>query len=238
MSNQLAALSPIQTASATDQVFDVLYQALITFGLPPGSKVSETEIAKQLGVSRQPVRDAFFRLSQLGFLLIRPQRATLITKITETDVLQAAFLRTALEAACIREATVNMSRDDLSELRSLLARQKQAIASGSRSLFHELDDLMHKRLCEMSGHGYAWPLIQEQKAHIDRVRFLSLTFGQQDAYDQHEDILVALDRRDADLAETRLRDHLGRIRKILPTVRAANPQYFENTDASPNAAKV
>lgn len=228
MSNPLATLTPLQTASATEQVFDVLYRALITFGLPPGSKVSESEIAKQLGVSRQPVRDAFFRLSQLGFLLIRPQRATLITKITEQDVLHAAFLRAALEAACIREAAEVLTEQDHAELHSLLAQQAQAIAAGERSRFHELDDLMHKRLCEMSGHGYAWPMIQEQKAHIDRVRYLSLSFGQQDAFDQHGDIIEALKDKDPDLAESRLRDHLSRIRKILPAVRDANPQYFDD----------
>lgn len=221
-------LATIQTSTATDQVFDALYRALITFGLEPGAKVSEADIAKQLGVSRQPVRDAFFRLSQLGFLLIRPQRATLITKITEKDVVQAAFARTALEVACIRDAAVCVTDDELTELWALLAQQKLAIDSGERSKFHELDDLMHQRICEISGHGYIWPLILEQKAHIDRVRYLSLTFGQQDAYDQHEDILDGLKARDPDLAEKRLRHHLSRIGGILPTVRKANPQYFED----------
>lgn len=228
MPNPLAALAPIQTTSATEKVFDVLYRALITFDLPPGSKVSETEIAKQLGVSRQPVRDAFFRLSQLGFLLIRPQRATLITKITEADVRHAAFLRCAIEAACIREGTDALSTQDLAELRRLLDQQAQAIAEGARNQFHDLDDLMHKRLCEMSGHGYAWPLIHEQKAHTDRVRFLSLSFNQADAFEQHEAIFAALSARDAELAEQRLRHHLERIRKILPAIREANPQYFDD----------
>ncbi|WP_138467219.1 GntR family transcriptional regulator [Poseidonocella sp. HB161398] len=230
MPDTIAPLSAIQTATATDQVFEALYHALITFGLPPGTKVSEAEIAKQLGVSRQPVRDAFFRLSQLGFLSIRPQRATLITKISEKGVHQAAFVRAALEAACIRDAVKHITEEDLAELSTLMARQKLATETGPRSVFHELDDLLHKRICEMSGHGYAWSLIQEQKAHIDRVRFLSLSFGQQDAYDQHVTIVAALAARDPDAAETCLRDHLSRIRNILPVVRAEHPQYFEDPD--------
>ncbi|MBE3638208.1 GntR family transcriptional regulator [Mangrovicoccus algicola] len=230
MPDTIASLSAIQTATATDQVFEALYHALITFGLPPGTKVSEAEIAKQLGVSRQPVRDAFFRLSQLGFLSIRPQRATLITKISEIGVHQAAYVRAALEAACIRDAAACIGAEDLAELRTLIARQKLAIETGPRSVFHELDDLLHRRICEMSGHGHAWSLIQEQKAHIDRVRFLSLSFGQQNAYDQHVDIVEALAAGDADAAETCLRDHLSRIRSILPVVRQENPQYFEDPE--------
>lgn len=222
-------LPTIQTATATNQVFDALYDALINFRLAPGSKVSEAEIARQLGVSRQPVRDAFFRLSQLGFLLIRPQRATLITKISEKSVLQAAFIRAALEAACIRDAAVNLTEAHIAELRALLTHQKVAVETEDRNLFHETDDKLHQRMCQMSGHGYTWSLIQEQKAHIDRVRILSLSLGQKIAYDQHCSIVDALAEHDPDKAETALREHLSRIRLILPTIREENPQYFEDT---------
>lgn len=68
--------------SATEQVFQSLYAAVVTLKLLPGTKVSEAEVARQMDVSRQPVRDAFFRLSELGFLTIRPQRATLISRIS------------------------------------------------------------------------------------------------------------------------------------------------------------
>ena len=226
----IAPLSAIQTVTTTDQVFESLYHALITFKLPPGTKVSEIEIAKALGVSRQPVRDAFFRLSQVGFLLIRPQRATLITKISSQAVLQASFIRTALETACFLDAVNTMTEDDFDEIRSLLAQQKTAIAADERSKFHELDDRMHQRICEMSGHGYAWALIQEQKAHMDRVRFLSLSFGQQTAFDQHLSITDALFARDADAVQKHLEEHLGRIKYILPQIREEHPQYFEDSD--------
>ena len=226
----IAPLSSVPTVTTTDQVFASLYSALITFKLAPGTKVSEIEIAKTLGVSRQPVRDAFFRLSQMGFLLIRPQRATLITKIASQAVLQASFIRTALETACIRDATDALTETDFDEIRGLLAQQKRAIDADERTTFHELDDLMHQRICEMSGHGYAWALIQEQKAHMDRVRFLSLSFGQKTAYDQHLTITDALFARDKDAVQHHLEEHLGRIRYILPEIRDQYPQYFEDSE--------
>lgn len=227
----IAPLSSVPTVTTTDQVFASLYSALITFKLAPGTKVSEIEIAKTLGVSRQPVRDAFFRLSQMGFLLIRPQRATLITKIASQAVLQASFIRTALETACIRDATDALTETDFDEIRGLLAQQKRAIDADERTTFHELDDLMHQRICEMSGHGYAWTLIQEQKAHMDRVRFLSLSFGQKTAYDQHLTITDALFARDKVAVQQHLEEHLGRIRYILPEIRDQYPQYFEDNEA-------
>ena len=230
MTAMLAPLTSQLAQTTTDQVFEALYQGLITFQLEPGAKISEAEIAKQLGVSRQPVRDAFFRLSKLGFLSIRPQRATLITKISSSKVAQAAFVRCALEVACIHEAVEKITDADLQELNLILARQKEAIDNGQQSEFHDLDNYLHRRICEMAGHGYAWPLIQEQKAHIDRARFLSLSFEQSDAYDQHCNILQSLIKRDAEKAEADLRHHLGRIHEFLPQIRDANPQYFEDTE--------
>tara|TARA_R110002126_G_scaffold108792_5_gene245528 strand:- start:431 stop:679 length:249 start_codon:yes stop_codon:yes gene_type:complete len=73
----------VQDKSATNQVFQVLNRAIITLQLPPGEKISEAEIAKEFGISRQPVRDAFYRLASLGLLNIRPQRGTIISFISE-----------------------------------------------------------------------------------------------------------------------------------------------------------
>lgn len=73
---------PAARPSVTDQVFDPLHDRIIELDLPPGTRLSEIEVAKQFGVSRQPVRDAFHRLSKLGFLSIRPQRATSVSQIS------------------------------------------------------------------------------------------------------------------------------------------------------------
>lgn len=223
----LAPLDPSAAATATDMVFEALYQAVIQLALPPGTKVSEAEIARQLDVSRQPVRDAFFRLSKLGFLSIRPQRATLITRISRAAVLRAAFIRTALEVECLTAATALAGPADLAGLEALLDAQGSAIAAADRSGFHALDDAFHRRICEIAGHGYVWTLIQEQKAHMDRVRFLSLTAGSRLAYDEHRGILAAVTARDAPVAVARLRAHLGRLRGIIEEIAAGHAQYFE-----------
>jgi len=223
----LAPIDPSAAATATDMVFEALYQAVIQLKLPPGTKVSEAEIARQLDVSRQPVRDAFFRLSKLGFLSIRPQRATLITRISKAAVRRAAFIRAALEVECLTVATAAARPEDIGGLDALLAAQARAIAATDRSGFHALDDAFHRRICEIAGHGYVWTLIQEQKAHMDRVRFLSLSSGLQLAYDEHRGIFDAMAARDAAAAVLRLRAHLGRIHGFLEEIAEMQAQHFE-----------
>ena len=223
----LKVLEPLKIPTVADTVFEELHQQILSLDLAPGTRVSEVEVAKAFGVSRQPVRDAFFRLSQLGFLLIRPQRATVITKISETAVLRAKFVRTALELACIRAAIEVITDDQVKDLEALVKEQEAAVKADERQLFHNLDDRFHRQICEISGHDYAWALIREQKAHMDRVRFLSLASGAQAALDDHVVIIKAIRDRDARTAEALLTEHLGRIETILGRIRSENIEHFE-----------
>ncbi|MGI3185988.1 GntR family transcriptional regulator [Nioella aestuarii] len=227
----LAPLPQIQPAKTTDMVFDQLYESIISLALAPGAKISEAEVAGDLGVSRQPVRDAFFRLSKLGFLSIRPQRATLVTRISETAVLRAAFIRTALELACLRAALPRLTARDLEQLEKDITAQEAASAAGDKAGFHALDDRFHRRICEVAGHGYAWDLIREHKAHMDRVRFLSLSFGSVDALDDHRQLLRAMTRGDGREAEEIMHRHLNRIQAVTSRLRADHPAYFEEDTA-------
>lgn len=229
MAAHLFAPLAAPAVTATDQVFEALFDAVVSLRLPPGTKVSETEIAKQLDVSRQPVRDAFFRLSELGFLSIRPQRPTLIKPISKRAVLDALFVRTALEVECLRIVIVEGASDLIVQLRQILARQAHALDDPDPSRFHELDERFHQTLCEHAGYPSAWRLIQEQKAHMDRTRYLTLSEARRKTVlGEHVGIVEALEVENASLAEKRLSAHLGDIRTVLEDLRQAYPDYFED----------
>lgn len=227
----LQTLDPPLRASAADQVFDALYRQIVTLELEPMARVSETEVARQTGVSRQPVRDAFYRLSQLGFLMIRPQRATTVTPISSQAVLKARFVRTALEVETVRVAATSLSPNGLALLDAQMQEQETAVDRGERERFHALDDGFHRLICELAGVGFAWALIRGTKAHMDRVRYLSLTFGARSAFEDHRRILEALRRRDPGHASAAMRTHLGKIEQILVQIRAENGRYFAEEPA-------
>jgi DNA-binding GntR family transcriptional regulator len=230
LTNATLATRPVTTT--TDQVFENLHSAIVALELPPGTKMSEADIARQFDISRQPVRDAFFRLSELGFLQIRPQRATLVSKISVDAVRQASFIRCALEMACLRDLVRLRTDADVAELDMLLARQKAVIDADEPRQFHDLDDLMHKRMCEMSGHGYVWNLIRDQKSHMDRVRRLSLPANAPRAYQDHIAIIETVRNQDLPAAEASLNEHLCRIFDMLDGIREANPDFFEPAAAA------
>lgn len=221
-------MEALRGPSITDLVADEIYRRIVELELPPGSRLSEQEVARQMGISRQPVRDAFYRLSQIGLLHIQPQRATTVPRISETAVLQARFVRTALEMETVRAAARAATDDQIAELEALLAKQRAAVAADDRIGFHALDDAYHHRICGIAGNGFAWNLIRDNKAHMDRVRFLSLSFGAQSALEDHLRILQALRARDPDRAAREMRAHLARIVDILAQIRAEHSAMFSH----------
>ncbi|SDI36262.1 GntR family transcriptional regulator [Aliiruegeria lutimaris] len=220
------SLDPIVRPSVADQVFQELHKQIVWLTLPPGARLSEVEVSKVLGVSRQPVRDAFYRLSQLGFLEIRPQRATRVSLISVDAVLQARFVRTALEVEIVRAACGAISEPWKKRLNDNLAQQEDAVRKDDRNRFHQLDDEFHEMLCLLSDHAFAWQIIQESKAHLDRVRLLSLSFNQQFTLEEHKGLVTALLEGDADGAEKRMRDHLSRLYHEINRIRSENPDFF------------
>jgi DNA-binding GntR family transcriptional regulator len=215
--------------TVADQVFSALQQSILTLDLPPDTKISEADVARRMGVSRQPVREAFKRLAQLGFLHIRPQSGTTVSLISEEAVLRARFIRTALEVQTCRLACQALSEAGLDALAALIEAQKTAINAQDRDLFHTLDDRFHREICVHSGVGYVWDLIHDNKAHMDRIRMLSLnSSSQQQALDEHIVLFNAISARDSDAASAAITRHLSRILVLIDEVKALDHNWFTN----------
>ncbi|PTV94359.1 GntR family transcriptional regulator [Rhodobacter aestuarii] len=220
--------------TVADQVYAELHRQVLSLELKPGAKISEIEVAKAMGVSRQPVRDAFYRLSKLGFLLIRPQRATTVTLISGAAVMRARFIRTALEVETIRTAAPRLSEADLDTLAEIIEKQDVAIKADDRNGFHLLDDAFHHEICARANLAFTWELISENKGHMDRVRMLSLSFASRTAWEDHVAILAALRGREPEAAAAAMRSHLSRIKEQIDRILQQNHDYFaeETSDAS------
>src|SRR3546814_7641471 len=99
------------------RVFRELRSAIVMMRFRPGQALSEKEIADRFGVSRQPVREAFIKLSEAGLVSVRPQRGTYVVKISARQVYDVRFVREAVEVAVVRKAR---SEEHTSELQSLM----------------------------------------------------------------------------------------------------------------------
>lgn len=210
----------------TPQIYRILRERIVRNDLKPGNQISEAEIARGYAVSRQPVREAFIRLAAEGLVTIRPQRATVISKIAYAAVLDARFLREAIEADIVRLLAERPDPALVAALREGLARQEAAV--NAPQAFIQLDEAFHRTLAEGAGKGGAWRLIEGLKSQMDRVRFLSLgQFPVAKLIDQHGLIVDRIEAGDRPGAEAAIRHHLREVLADLPAILRASPEFFD-----------
>lgn len=225
----LETLDEPDRRTTTDQVFDRLYAEIASLDLLPGTKLSEVEIARRFGVSRQPVRDAFNRLGHMDLLLIRPQRATRVRGFSMARIAHARFVRLALELEVIRRACTVWDDGMAATLAHNLDRQGAAIQGGKMDTLHALDREFHTLICELAGLGMAARTIMDCKRQVDRLCILSLERDSEAAVllDDHRALADALRMRAVDDATAIARRHLGRLDDTIDAIRRSHADYFE-----------
>lgn len=214
---------------ARNQVYDVLHGQIVSLALLPGERVSDAGLAAGLGVSRTPVREAVLQLADEGLLHVVPQAGTFVARIRVEAVREAQFVREALETAALARGVGNLSAADADRLRANLAVQRRAEADGDRDRFYRLDQEFHRIILDLSGHPRVWRIAQRIRAHMDRVRRLSLPEPEvvSNLIDQHEVIANHLMDGDGASADAALRDHVRLVASNLPRLIEQYPDYFE-----------
>ncbi|WP_127754903.1 GntR family transcriptional regulator [Devosia sp. 1566] len=215
-------------ATVGNKVFEAMRQAIIQLQLRPGDPLSEAEMARQLGVSRQPVREAFIKLAEVGLVEIRPQRGTSVVMISRREVENARFIREAVEVAVVRKAAAEADPRHHSILDGLIERQRQANDAGEHVEFLRLDEAFHQAIALAADCEHAWRLLESLKAQMDRVRYLSLSDATpiKTLIEQHAVIADAIRRRDPDSAEAGMQRHLSEILTSLPKLAEAHANWF------------
>lgn len=224
------AFQQVESVSIGTQLHRHLRGAIIRGELRPGQALSESEIAKRYETSRQPVREAFIKLAEERLVAILPQRGTFVVKISVADVLDARFVREAIEVAVVEEAATSAPLSAIQNLRDLIAKQAQ-VATGLNEEFLALDEEFHRTIALSVGRAHAWRVIEGIKAQMDRIRYLSLD----DAtpltvlIEQHTHIVDSIEARDPVAAAAAVRAHLHEIIVSLPNIARQFPDLFEST---------
>lgn len=218
---------------AASQIFGFVRDAIISMELLPGQMISETALAQQFGVSRTPVREALIQLTGIGFVEVLPQRGTYVSKFSMDKILEARFIREALEVAIVSHIATNISEADrldaVNACERIIADQKIAAADDDALTFQSLDDSFHQTLVSFTQYPRAASLIEAEKAHMDRVRNLSLHISGQykRILSQHAAIIKAIKSGSAEKSAAAMSVHLKDVFNILEVIPQEHPEYFE-----------
>ncbi|EFI6122294.1 GntR family transcriptional regulator [Escherichia coli] len=216
------------TLPVNKQIYHILRHDIVHCLIVPGTHLSEKDVSVRFDVSRQPVREAFIKLAENGLIQIRPQRGSYVNKISLSQVRNACFVRQVIECAVARRAADQITDHQCYQLEQNINQQRIAVEHKLRNDFFELDDKFHQKLAIIADCQLAWDTIENIKATIDRVRYMSLTHisPPEILLNQHIDILAALKQHDGNSVDKAMTHHLQQIDESVLLIRRENSDWF------------
>lgn len=189
-------------------VADVLREAILRGILVAGQQLRQDEIARELGVSHIPVREALRQLEAEGLVRLRPYRGFEVSELSPEEVEELYEIRIPLECQALRLALPHLTDEDVERAERIL----DAIdAEDDPSTWSELNTEFHAVLYAPSRRQRLLNLIRTLRTNVDRYLRLYISVMQRKEYSQreHRKILEAVRRRDAAGAVAALEEHLG-----------------------------
>jgi DNA-binding GntR family transcriptional regulator len=194
-----------------------LRESIVDGTLPPGTRLLEVEAARQLGVSRGPLREALRILEAEGLIISEPGHGSHVTQISERDIREIYSLRRILEEEAFRLAAQRATEAQLQQLDEILEAMFDAAGRGDPDTVLDLDLDFHKQVWRMSGHSRLEAYLNEVAAQariyiaVQTSLYDDLAAGISD----HREMLAALRERDPERAIRSLLGHLQEATDVL-----------------------
>lgn len=204
-------LRPVLNRTLPEGVADKLRALIISGDLAPGEKIDEKRLCQRLGVSRTPFREAMRLLEAEGLVRITPRRGTRVAPITLSDLAEAFPILGALEALAGELACRRITEEEIAALRRMQAEMVACRAAGDRDGYFRLNELIHRAIRDIAGNERLIETLEGFSTHMRRARYMAnLYFDRWDeAIDEHEEILRALEARDGARIGRLMKRHLA-----------------------------
>ncbi len=210
----------LRPASVVDGVYDSIYERLMSLAIAPGSRIPIDVIARDLGVSQTPVREALSRLEREGLV----HKAHLIGYSATPQLSRKQFedlfnFRLLVEPEGARLAALNMTPAALAHIEEIAADMAHGAAPVDRtsrySRFARIDAHFHDEILRIAGNEVIRSTLSSQHVHLHLFRLMFHSRVTQEALEEHENLLAAFRAGDSAAAETAMRKHIQQSRDRL-----------------------
>lgn len=205
-------MKPIsQTTSLSDQAYNSIKDAILNGKLQDNDVLPEEKLAKTLGISRTPLRDALKRLSIEGLIIQKQSSPAVVASFTKERSLEYMEIRSLLEVFNLEKIFHKIDDDFINDLENNLKAQKHAIKEGTYGDFIEIDRDFHLLLASLNDNAEIKALVHRINTGVNRAFIiLSKTVPQsaRPAFEEHIDVVEALKKRDIIKAKQYMTVHM------------------------------
>jgi DNA-binding GntR family transcriptional regulator len=201
-----------------DRAYDEIRGKILSGEYSDGTVLAEKDLAGSLKISRTPVRQALRRLHQEGLVEVGARRQMVVARVSPERRTEIFLIRRALESLAVERACAVMEEEEIDHLWLLLIRLRRAADAERYEQFIDLDEEMHLRLAAGAQLPMLVKMIEQLRAFV-RLMGLAVVVAHKErvleVLREHEEIVEAVERRDAPAAKAALHSHLDATERIL-----------------------
>jgi DNA-binding GntR family transcriptional regulator len=203
-----AFISPVERPVPLRQsVYEALVELVVGGRLGPGEHLVETELARQLGVSRQPVREALHRLEAEGWVDLRPNQGAFVHVPTDQEVDELLDVRELLEVETARLAARSARTAAVARLRVIWQKGEGAAGSGDAERIVNANNEFHAELARLAGNAVLADLAGIVSRRVRWYYRQVAPLRGQESWAEHRELIDALEAGDQELAAEIARQH-------------------------------
>ena len=221
----VAMIRPLQRPVPLRQsVYDALIDLIVGGELPPGQHMVETDLARQLGVSRQPIREALHRMEAEGWVDLRPSQGAFVHVPTDSEVDELLDVRALLEAETARLAaasTGSARQAQLVRLREICREGQAAAEAGEFGVAVAANNAFHAEIAVMGGNATLAELADIVGRRVQWYYRMVAPARGHGSWSEHAEMIEAIEAGGPDRAQALARRHTERTRQAYHQPRLA-----------------
>ncbi len=219
----VAMIRPLQRPVPLRQsVYDALIDLIVGGELPPGQHMVETDLARQLGVSRQPIREALHRMEAEGWVDLRPSQGAFVHVPTDSEVDELLDVRALLEAETARLAAASGAGPaQLARLREICRQGEAAAEAGDFGAAVAANNAFHAEVAAVGGNAVLAELADIVGRRVQWYYRMVAPARGHGSWAEHAEMIEAIESADAERAQALARKHTERTRQAYHRPRGA-----------------
>jgi DNA-binding GntR family transcriptional regulator len=196
--------------SLKEMAFRSIKLAIMSNKIEAGRLYTEQSFAKDVGISKTPVREALLDLANKGFIEILPRRGFQVKRLTKKDIQDIYNVRIALETMVVRSITSHMTPADFSHIETIREREKKAIKSYDRDGYMAIDRELHFYLAGITRNTYLINYLENIRDLVDWMGFKALGRPERmaEVEQEHERIISYLKKGEIKKAACSMEEHI------------------------------
>jgi DNA-binding GntR family transcriptional regulator len=203
----------------TLQVYDILKNKIMHLQLRPGEILMVQSLAKELGTSRTPVREAVVRLEREGFVEAVEGKKFKVSVLTMKKVLEIHEIRKLMEQHAVRHIAENATKKQINELNTTIRQLKKALRNKAYDEYFKVDLAFHDKIIRFHGNDTLEQLMKQVNDKMQRIRYLTTLIDNrlEKTIEEHQAVIDAIQENNQQKAETKMALHLEKVKDGLAT---------------------